>query len=78
MNPTVDFVYLVVARFDGRLEFWRQEAFTTYTEAAEAWDAHVKMAGHEVRMELVRIVRVNLDMSGGVSVEYSDANDIGD
>ena len=75
MNPTVDFVYLVVARFDGRLEFWRQEAFTTYTEAAEAWDAHVKMAGHEVRMELVRIVRVNLDLSGGAATEYIDPHE---
>ena len=78
MNPTVDFVYLVIARFDSRLEFWRQEAFTTYTEAAEAWDAHAEMAGHEVRMEFVRIVRVNLDLSDGVSVEYIDADDTGD
>ena len=70
MNPTVDFVYLVIARFDGRLEFWRQEAFTTYTEAEEAWRAHVEMVGRAVRTEFVRIVRVNLDLSGGAAIEY--------
>ena len=78
MNPTVDFVYLVIARFDGRLEFWRQEAFTTYTEAEEVWRAHAEMAGHEVRMEFVRIVRVSLDLFGWASVECIDPDDAGD
>lgn len=66
-----DHVYLVIARFDGHLEFWGAEAFSTFNEALEQWESHVRFNGAGRSMELVRIVRVNLDISGAVEIEYA-------
>lgn len=71
MNPTVDYVYLVIARFERRLEIWRAEAFSSYDEALAQWESHVLFNGSQLPMELVRIVQVNLDVSGGVGIVYA-------
>lgn len=70
MNPTVDFVYLVIARFNGRLEIWRKSMFDSRAEAMDEWARHVEAVGHEMLLEFVRVIRVNLDLSDGVSLDY--------
>lgn len=70
MNPTVDFVYLVIARFDGRLEIWRKSMFDSRAEAMDDWARHVEAVGHEMSLELVHVIRVNLDLSDGVRLDY--------
>lgn len=78
MNPTVDFVYLVIARFDSRLEIWRESMFDSRAEAMDAWTRHVEAAGHEISLEFVRVIRVNLDLSNGVSLDYAYPEGEGD
>lgn len=66
MDPVVDFVYVVIARFYNHTQFWREGVFDSEREAKEAWD---RFAEGRVDVEFVRVLRINVTLSESIDFQ---------
>lgn len=66
MDPVVDFVYVVIARFYNHTQFWREGFFDSEREAKEAWGT---FAEGRANVEFVRVLRINVTLSESIDFQ---------
>ena len=68
MITTIDFIYVVIARFQGRLEVWRDGPFDSSNDAMEAWEQYAKEPWRAGEVEFVKVTRLNLTADGSLEL----------